>query len=116
MDEAAAAPTAGGDGDGEDGAGDRVAAVVRQAVDAFNAGRLPGEPRLDWTETTPLYGPDASLDSLSLVAFVVDVEHRLHQAFGLAGALSSDAAYAVTASPFRTLGSLVAFARQALQP
>lgn len=83
-----------------------VLAILREAVDATNA--FHGEQRLVFALETPLFGPGASLDSLDLVSFLIEVETRL-ATFGLDSSLADDRAMSQARSPFRTIGTLAEF-------
>lgn len=83
---------------------EEVLAVLREAVDSFNA--VHGEKQLVFALETPLFGRDASLDSLDLVILLVEVEGRLADRFGMEQPLSDDRAMSQQRSPFRTLGTL----------
>lgn len=60
-------------------------------------------------ETTSLIGKQAVLDSLALVTLIVDLEQRVEEEFGAALTLADDRAMSQRSSPFRTVGSLVAY-------
>lgn len=83
-----------------------VLEILREAVEATNA--FHGEERLVFALETPLFGPGASLDSLDLVSFLIEVETRL-AVFGLESPLSDDRAMSQARSPFRTIGALAEF-------
>lgn len=65
-------------------------------------------------ETTSLIGKQAVLDSLALVTLIVDLEQRVEEEFGAALTLADDRAMSQRSSPFRTVGSLVAYLEQLL--
>lgn len=77
---------------------------MRDAVAAFNETR--DEEPLAFALETPLYGASSTLDSLDLVALLVEVESQLAERFGLEQALSDDRALSQSRSPFRTIGTL----------
>lgn len=83
---------------------EEVLEIVRDAVTAFNETR--DEEPLAYAPETPLYGAHSTLDSLDLVALLVEVESRLAERFGLEQALSDDRALSQQRSPFRTIGTL----------
>ena len=86
---------------------EEVLEVLRDAVDAFNA--IHGEKQLPFTPETPLFGGGAPLDSLDLVLFLVEVEARLADRFGLEGTLSDDRAMSQQRSPFRSIETLAEY-------
>lgn len=56
-------------------------------------------------EETALYGLKGSLDSISLVSIVVDVEAMLEKQLGISITLVNDSAMSAANSPFATVGS-----------
>ncbi len=64
---------------------------------------------------TRLIRRDAVLDSLGLVALIVDVEDRLRADRGVAVVLADDAAMSSTRSPFRTVQSLSEYVLEAVE-
>jgi acyl carrier protein len=59
----------------------------------------------DASEETALFGEEGMLDSLGLVALIVDVEEAIAER-GVAITLGDDRAVSQRTSPFRTVGSL----------
>jgi acyl carrier protein len=58
------------------------------------------------TEAAALIGNDSVLDSIGLVALVVEVEQRLFQEHNLSLALANERAMSQRRSPFRTVATL----------
>lgn len=58
---------------------------------------------------TRLLGADSVLDSLGLVALIVDVEDRLRSSHGASVTLADERAMSQTRSPFRTVQTLAAY-------
>lgn len=86
---------------------DEVLALLREAVEATNT--FHGEERLTFAPETPLFGRGAALDSLDLVSFLVEVETRLVERYGLDSPLSDDRAMSQARSPFRTIETLAEY-------
>jgi acyl carrier protein len=61
-------------------------------------------------EEAPLFGVERVLDSLALVGLLVAVEQGIDDALGVPLTLADEKAASQTRSPFRTIGSLVAYA------
>lgn len=59
---------------------------------------------------TRLFGKDGLLDSMALVSMVMSLEQEIAEQFGAEIALADDKALSQKHSPFRTVGSLVAYA------
>ena len=86
-----------------------VLAIILEALESLNA-ELDAGQQVDVGPTTPLFGPDAQLDSLSLVSVIVDVETALTMKWGLPVSLTDDRAMSREISPFddvRTLADYV---------
>jgi acyl carrier protein len=57
-------------------------------------------------ESTPLFGGDDGIDSLSLVRLVADIEREAELALGKIIVLADERAMSRRQSPFRTVGTL----------
>ena len=62
-------------------------------------------------EETPLIGAGAVLDSLGLVALIVDVEQRLKDEHGIVVTIADERAMSQRRSPFRTAATLIEYVR-----
>jgi acyl carrier protein len=87
-----------------------VMGVVLQALRTANLARNPDD-QLTVSEDAALFGPDSPLDSLGLVALLLDVEEGLAD-IGLHVVLSDERAMSQKRSPFRSVQSLVAYVGQ----
>ena len=67
---------------------------------------LPPEKQIVPSINTPLFGPDAEIDSLSLVSLVVDVETALNGEHGMEISLTDDRAMTREISPFTDVKAL----------
>lgn len=67
------------------------------------------------SESTPLMGPGAALDSLGLVMVVTDFEARVNEAFDAQVVLASERAMSMNHSPFRSVDALTDYAAQLLK-
>ena len=74
---------------------------------------LPGPEEI--SRETRLYGGGSDLDSMAIVHLIVDIEARLHQAYGKSWILADERALSRNRSPFRSIGSLCEFI-QSLTP
>jgi hypothetical protein len=79
----------------------RVLGIVSQSKPAHE--KFVPEP------DTPLLGGRAVLTSLELVSFIVEVETRLTEDFGLKISLTDDRAFSQERSPFRRPSELVQY-------
>ena len=90
---------------------DQIAELVRNTVDDVNEEmELTGGPRVGLQADAVLYGAGATIDSLTLVALIVAVEHNIRHAFGVSVVLANEKALSMQRSPFRTLDSLIEYA------
>jgi acyl carrier protein len=79
--------------------------IVLAAVAAANLARPDGQ-KLEVSATAPLFGAESPLDSLGLVALVIDVEEAMiNKGFNVV--LSDERALSQRRSPFRDIASLV---------
>ncbi len=85
--------------------------LVYDAIDEYNASATRA---LGKTPDTVLFGSSA-LDSLGLVQLIIALEQNLLDRTGRALALASDKAFSQVRSPFRDVGSLVAYLRLRLE-
>jgi hypothetical protein len=91
--------------------------VIQSIYDAIrrtNDLRAPHD-QLACEETTVLYGRGGRLDSLGLVAFILDVEEAVHAHAGLKLVLADERAVAQQRSPFRTVQSLADYVMARLE-
>lgn len=82
--------------------------VRRLALDelAAQGAQAPSELGPD----TRLFGKEGLLDSMALVSLVMALEQEIADRFGAQVALADEKALSQKSSPFRTLGSLAAYA------
>jgi acyl carrier protein len=81
--------------------------VVLQALRLANLARDNGA-QLEVSAEAPIFGPDSALDSLGLVALLLDIEDGL-RAIGCEVVLSDERAVSQKRSPFRSVQSLVTY-------
>jgi hypothetical protein len=65
-------------------------------------------------ESGPIFGEGAPVDSLGLVNFLADMEHRIHKEFGREVVLASEKAMSRASSPFRDVSSLTDYIAELL--
>lgn len=86
--------------------------IVLGAISALNMARLQ-QAQLEVSPTAPVFGAPSPLDSLGLVALLIDIE----EAFAREGhdiALSDERALSQQRSPFRNVPSLVNYIERLL--
>jgi acyl carrier protein len=86
---------------------DAVQEVVLQSMRLVNLAREEGM-RLDVTPDAAIFGADSPLDSLGLVALLLDIEDGL-RAIGCDVVLGDERAMSQKRSPFRNVRSIVAY-------
>jgi acyl carrier protein len=84
-----------------------IESIVLDAVRNINLGRR-SDVQVQLGADAVLFGPGGALDSLGLVALLIDVEEGL-AAHGVEVLLADKAAMSQSRSPFRDVPSLVAF-------
>jgi hypothetical protein len=85
----------------------QIQAIVLDALKRTNLARDESH-QLDVSPTAVLYGPESTLDSLSLVTLLIDIEEALLDA-GHEVSLSDERAMSQQQSPFRDVPTLVAY-------
>jgi acyl carrier protein len=84
---------------------DNVLDIILRALQNLND-ELPDDEKFEAGADTPLFGADATLDSLSLVSVIVDVEGDVSTALGRQISLTDDRAMSQKVSPFDTVRTL----------
>lgn len=84
-----------------------VLEVVLEALRSCNRGRAE-DSQLDVSDNARLFGGGSPLDSLGLVALLIDIEDAFAER-GLSIVLSDERALAQSRSPFRDVPSLVEY-------
>jgi acyl carrier protein len=87
-----------------------ILATVIAAVEQANRGRVPGQ-QLDASPEARLFGAPSPLDSLGLVALLIDIEEAFERE-GHAIVLSDERAMSQSRSPFRSIPALVDYIEQ----
>jgi acyl carrier protein len=89
--------------------------IIYRALRSLNE-ELGEDHRVALAPDTKLFGPEASLDSLSLVSVIVDVEAGVADTFGRAVSLTDDEAMSQPVSPFSTVSTLADYIGKVLAP
>lgn len=84
---------------------DTIQTLIFNAIAMANHARQ-ADQQIPLTPTTALYGNAGHLDSMALVAFLIDIEEAL-QDEGHTVSLSDERAMSQTRSPFRSVETLV---------
>jgi acyl carrier protein len=88
---------------------DLVLKEIKAAVEELNED-LDYESLENVSENTPLFDQSGdSIDSLSLVTLITDLETRLKKALGKPIVLADEGAMAMEQSPYRNVGALLEF-------
>ena len=90
-----------------------IATLTPEAVEEMILGalgelndELGDDEKIDVSPTTPLFGGDAEIDSLSLVSLIVDVETALNVDHDLPVSLTDDRAMSREVSPYSDVQAL----------
>ncbi|BBY36627.1 hypothetical protein MMAN_07610 [Mycobacterium mantenii] len=87
---------------------DAVESIIFQALQTLNKERAPDE-QIDIGPDTPLFGPDALLNSLELVSVMVDIETLSADEFSQPVSLTDDKAMERDPVPFVSVSTLTAY-------
>ena len=82
-------------------------ALVLESVAQLNRSRTASE-QLEVSPTAPIFGGTSPLDSLGLVALLIEIEERLADR-GLALTLANERALSRARSPFRDVPTLLSY-------
>lgn len=80
--------------------------IILEALDAVNQSREPDD-RIGVAPDARLYGKDGQMDSLGLVALLLDIEEDFQEK-GIMISLSDERAMSFSRSPFKDVPSLIA--------
>jgi acyl carrier protein len=83
----------------------RVQAIVYEAIENLNS-ELDEDQRIACSPETLLFGGESTIDSLSLVSVIIDVETAVGEAFDRPIALTDDRAMTREVSPFTRVSNL----------
>jgi acyl carrier protein len=92
---------------------DRIFEIITSALGELNAS-LNSQELYNPTLETRLYGPNAALDSMSLVTLIADIEDRINTEFRIDIVLADERAMSQVRSPFGRVGALVDYIEQLL--
>ena len=90
-----------------------VLGIILEALENLNQELDEGQ-RVEIGPATPLFGPDAQLDSLSLVSVIVDVETALTLKWNAPISLTDDRAMSREISPFDDVATLTDYVLELL--
>ncbi len=76
---------------------------------------LPEGQRLDPSANTALFGDGGKLDSMSLANFIIILEQKLEERFGIGIDLTQDDPFSPTTGHFQTVACLMAYISASLQ-
>jgi len=91
-----------------------VFSIISLAVSELNE-ELEYDHLNELHNETPIFEGELALDSLSLVSLIVDIEDKISDAYDCDVVLASDKAMSMLNSPYRNIGSLVAFVLDEIQ-
>ena len=85
--------------------GSQIEELILGALNDVNE-EQPEDERIEVGPNTPLFGPNAQIDSLALVSVIVDVETALNVDYDLPISLTDDRAMTREISPFDDVQTL----------
>ena len=86
----------------------KIQEVILQALQNINNERKDGD-RFEVSISTPLFGVDGVLDSLSLVSAIVDIEVAISDASGINISLTDDRAMSQDIPPIKNVQTLTEY-------
>ncbi|HVG30780.1 MAG TPA: hypothetical protein VM864_13815 [Pyrinomonadaceae bacterium] len=87
---------------------ERLERAIYAAVDELN-GQLPKGVRVEPVPDAPLYGKGGKLESIDLVGFIIEVEEKVKEEFGVSITIADERAVSEQNSPFLTVGTLTEY-------
>lgn len=84
---------------------EKIVAAIYQAIDEVNE-LFPTDQRLEKKPDALLYDPSSGLDSVNLVRLIIETEQKIEEAFGINISLTSEKAFSLQNTPFRTVETL----------
>lgn len=93
---------------------EKIEQAVYRAVDELNS-QLPEDNRLEKSLDAPLYGNKGKLESLDFVTFIMEVETKVQEDFGIDLVLTDENLLSKQHSPFGTLETLIDYLDKTLK-
>ena len=87
---------------------ERITKAVHRAVDELNK-QLPPGVHLDKSPDATLYGKSGKLESLDFVTFIMELEEKVREEFGVDITIADENLLSKQTSPFSTLGTLTEY-------
>jgi acyl carrier protein len=84
---------------------ERIEKAVFEAIDELNE-HLPKGSAVEKSAESTLYGKNGNLESLDFVEFIVEVETKIQNEFGVDFFLTDEDLLSKESSPFTTVGAL----------
>jgi D-alanine--poly(phosphoribitol) ligase subunit 2 len=92
-----------------------ISEALREAVGEYNAGIGEGADPLEFGPKTALIGGSTTIDSFGLVTLIMAFEQAIEDRLGLSVELADDRALHQEKSPYRSLGTLEAYATDLIE-
>ena len=92
---------------------EQIVSIISDAINDLND-ELDYDHLRDISAAAPIFDGDDSLDSLSLVSLIVDIEARVEDSFATEVVLASEKAMSMKNSPYRNVASLTEFVLEEL--
>jgi acyl carrier protein len=89
----------------------KIHEIVVDAIKAVSSGLQGGDPASLELDTC-IYGSSGFMDSVGLVALVLEIERELEERCGLTLPIMDDKAFSKQHSPFRSLSALEGYVKQ----
>ncbi len=93
---------------------ERVRQAIYRAVDEIND-QLPKGVHIEKSPESALYGQAGKLESIDLVGFIIEVEEKIKEEFGVSITIADEQAMSEQNSPFLTLDTLTEYVADLLK-
>ena len=91
----------------------RLREAIYRAIDALNT-QLPAGVKLEKSMDAPLYGGSSKLESLDFVTFIMEVEEKVNEEFGVDITIADENLLSKEKSPFSTVNTLNDYLKEIL--
>ena len=86
----------------------RIEDVVKEVIIDLNAWRNPTD-QISYSDSLTLMGKNASIDSLTFITFITELEQKLSEKYGKNISLTDESALIAEPSPYNSIKSLLGY-------
>lgn len=92
---------------------DKIIAAIYSTIEVVNE-MLPSDRRIEKSESSLLMHKDGNLDSMAFIHFIVTLENKIQEQFGVSVNLTEASEKAKDAQPLASVKELVSFLEKSL--